>query len=241
MNKLLSIPIVRIISVVGLFLLIRYFSKELARLISDLISDNYIPNFSFESSIYKLFMVVFSFTIMIAIPGYTLKDFGFRRPEKVNYFKILWVTFAIVIGGAFIFGALYMGVLNNIFGDGQQTPIDLADEQSFLSIVLSIWIWSSLTEEIYTRGLFQSLIDNLKKYTFIKLSIPVWLSGLLFGLLHFSLYSPDKLFFTLFIVTQTTILGILAAYYREKSKSIYPAFLIHILANIYGSFMMLIG
>lgn len=241
MNKLLSIPIVRIISVVGLFLLIRYFSKELARLISDLISDNYIPNFSFESSIYKLFMVVFSFTIMIAIPGYTLKDFGFRRPEKVNYFKILWVTFAIVIGGAFVFGALYMGILNNIFGDGQQTPIDLADEQSFLSIVLSIWIWSSLTEEIYTRGLFQSLIDNLKKYTFIKLSIPVWLSGLLFGLLHFSLYSPDKLFFTLFIVTQTTILGILAAYYREKSKSIYPAFLIHILANIYGSFMMLIG
>ncbi len=235
MKKLLSNALIRLIVVVGLLLLIRYVSKELGGWVNETV-DNITPcDFDYESSLYKLFMIIFSFAIMFAIPGYSLKDFGFRKPEKVNYFKIFWLTLVIVVGGLFIFGFLYMGVLQNLFGDGGEPSIGFDTEQSFISVVLLIWIWSSITEEIYMRGLFQSLLDNLKKYKFIRLSAAVWISGIAFGLLHLSLYNGGNLFFTLFIVTQATILGVLAAYYREKTKSIYIAILIHILANIYGS------
>jgi len=111
------------------------------------------------------------------------------------------------------------------------------DSNLFLSIV----IWSSFAEEIYTRGLFQSLLGDLRKYKILKLSIPVWLSGLTFGLLHLSVYSTGKLYFTLYIVTQATILGIWAAYCREKYNSIYIAMFVHFLANLIGIILMLVN
>ena len=185
-------------------------------------------------------MVVFIFIIMIILPGYSLADFGFRRPEKVNYFKIIWLTFFIVIGGMLLFAFLYMGLLQAIFGNGTESSAGFDNNnQTILSVVLGIWIWSSLTEEFYMRGFFQSLLNNLKKYKFIRLSVAVWASGITFGLIHFSIYNGDNLFFTLFIVTQAAIMGTLAAYYREKTKSIYPAIMVHVLANIYGSIPLL--
>jgi membrane protease YdiL (CAAX protease family) len=185
-------------------------------------------------------MVAFSLITMLMIPGYTLTNFGFKKPEKVNYFKIIWLTFVFVVGGMILFGFLYLGVLENIFGKGSADSGGFDDvNQSIFHTILSIWIWSSFTEEFYMRGFFQSLLDNLKKIRFINLSAPVWISGIAFGLIHLSLYTGDNLFFTLFIVTQAMIMGTLAAYYREKTNSIYPAILVHVLANFYGSIPLL--
>ena len=41
-------------------------------------------------------------------------------------------------------------------------------------------------------------------------------------------------FFVSFIVFNTTVIGLLAAYYREKTGSVYVSIMIHILANIIG-------
>jgi len=41
----------------------------------------------------------------------------------------------------------------------------------------------------------------------------------------------------MFVVTQAIALGLLAAHYREKSRSLYPAIMVHVLGNIYGSVM----
>ena len=241
MKKVFINALGRILLVLGIFLAIRFLSKEITGLVSGWIANNYNIEFSYESSLYKLFMVLLSIIIMLVIPGYTLKDFGFRKPEKVKYFKIIWLTFVVVIGGMIVFGSLCMGLLNNIFGDVEEPLAGMGGDQSFLTIVFSIWLWSSITEEIYTRGLFQSLLDKLKNYRFLRLSLPVWLSGIAFGLLHISIYEPGRLFFTMFIVTQAIALGLLAAHYREKSRSLYPAIMVHILGNIYGSVMQFIG
>lgn len=242
MKKYFDKPWGRLIFVSILFVIIRYLSKGLSRLAGSFIESNVVEDFSYESSIYKLFMVIFSLLSMSLIPGYSWKDFGFSKPKNVNYFKIFWLTFVIVLVGTIIFGSFYMGILPKLLGDSEKAAgMEMTSGMSFVAVVLSIWIWSSISEEIYTRGLFQSLLDNLKKGKFLKLSLPVWLSGIVFGMLHLSVYSPGKLYFTLFIVTQTTILGVLAAYYREKSQSIYIAILIHILGNVYGSLLSLIG
>ncbi|MBN3034830.1 MAG: CPBP family intramembrane metalloprotease [Bacteroidales bacterium] len=241
MKKMLSNPVIRILSVVILLLVMRFISRALAGWADDIVVEHILPDFRHKSGVYKFFMVIFSLGIMAALPGYTWKDFGFRKPERVNYVTILWLTFVIVVGGAIIFSILYLGLLNHIFAKVVETPADMSEGQSFLSMVLSIWIWSSITEEIYTRGLFQSLLGKLTGYKFMKLSLPVWLSGLMFGAMHLSVYSPGKLFFTMFIITQAFILGLLAGYFRERSRSLYPAILIHILANVYGSIMMLFG
>ena len=240
MKRILKNPIVRLIAVIGILLLFRFLAKELADLINHSVQQNISTGFDYKSEMYKFLMVVFTFIIMIILPGYSLADFGFRRPEKVNYFKIIWLTFIIVIGGMLLFAFLYMGLLQAIFGNGTESSVGLDNNnQTILSVVLGIWIWSSLTEEFYMRGFFQSLLNNLKKYKFIKLSVAVWASGIAFGLIHFSIYNGDNLFFTLFIVTQAAIMGTLAAYYREKTKSIYPAIMVHVLANIYGSIPLL--
>lgn len=241
MNKTFINALIRILVVLGIFLAIRFLSKELVGLVCDWLSNVYSIEFKYESSLYKLFMVLFSVIIMLLSPGYTLRDFGFCVPENVKYFKIIWLTFVVVIGGMIVFGSVYMGLLRNIIGDGTEPLAGMGGGQSFLTIVLSIWLWSSITEEIYTRGLFQSLLDKLKKYRFLRLSVPVWLSGLAFGLLHISIYEPGKLFFTMFVVSQAITLGLLAAYYREKSRSLYPSIMVHVLGNIYGSVMQFIA
>ena len=235
-KRIFENPIIRLIAIIGILLLFRFSANELAELINDSIQRNVSIEFDYKSEIYKFLMVAFTFIVMIVLPGYSLSDFGFRKPEKVNYFKIIWLTFVIVIGGMILFAFLYMGVLKEIFGSGTESSggFDVSN-QSIISIILGIWLWSSLTEEFYMRGFFQSLLDNLKKYRFVKLSVAVWASGLTFGLIHLSIYNGDNLYFTLFIVTQAAIMGTLAAYYREKTKSIYPAILVHVLANIYGS------
>lgn len=240
MKKEYTKALVRILVALVILLAIRFLSKEITGILSNFLNNRFNIDFGYESSLYKLFMILFSIIIMLVIPGYTIRDFGFRRPEKVKYFKIVWLTFVVVIGGMIFFGSLYMGLLENIFGDGKQQFAGMGGDQSFLSVLLTVWIWSSITEEIYMRGLFQSLLDKLKKYRFLRLSLPVWLSGITFGLLHISIYEPGRLFFTMFVVTQAMALGLLAGYYREKSMSIYPAIMVHILGNVFGSVMQFI-
>lgn len=240
MKKILAHPVFQMIVVIALLLVIRYLSKQLAEPVNDFFHENIFLAFDDQSAFYKLFMVIFSLLIFLFLPGYSFKDFGFRKPEKVNYFKVVWLTFVLVLGGMIVFGFLYMGILKEIFGNGSQSYGGYDDSgKSISSVILGIWIWSSITEEIYMRGLFQSLLDNLKKFRFLRLSLAVWLSGLAFGLLHFSIYDGENLFFTLFIVSQTIVLGLLAAQYREKTKSIYIPILIHVLANIFGSIPLL--
>jgi len=227
--------LLNILIAIILILAVRFLSKGITGLLSNWINSNYTIEFKFESSLYKFLELFFSLLIMLIIPGYTLRDFGFRKPKKIKYFRIIWLTFAVVIGGMMVFGSLYMGLLNSLFGGGMEPLAGMGGNQSFLTVLLTIWILSSIAEEIYARGLFQSLLDKLKKYRFLKLSLPVWFSGIAFGLLHISIYEPGRIFFTLFVVSQAMALGVLAAYYREKSMSLYPAIMVHILGNIYGS------
>jgi membrane protease YdiL (CAAX protease family) len=111
---------------------------------------------------------------------------------------------------------------------------------SFPLIVLLVFIGASTSEELLFRGLIQGYLTPLTGVGFtlrgIRISVPVLVSAILFGLMHMALISAGAtLGAVLTIVISGMVLGIIAGYYREKTGSLLPAILTHICFNIWGS------
>ncbi len=181
-------------------------------------------DFNTRQSVFKIVMLVISIIIMLLLNNGSLKDFGFTKPKTINYFRLVWLTIVVNVLSVLISSIIFLGVLNYFFPqDGLNYMVS---EKNILTTIVTIWLLSSLSETVLTRGLFQSFLRNLKYIKFFKLSLPVILTGLYFGLLHITVFFAGKsIWFTfqLFFITSCT--GIVAAYYREKSDSIFPAFL----------------
>lgn len=110
---------------------------------------------------------------------------------------------------------------------------------SLLQVVVSVWIVASICEEVLHRGLIQSFLDPLKGYGItifgIRFSLPVVTVALLFGFMHIVLLTTGVDGFLVgCIVGSSIVLGMVAGYYREKSGSLLPAILVHMLFNAYG-------
>jgi len=105
----------------------------------------------------------------------------------------------------------------------------------YIENIFLVWIYASICEEILTRGLLQSMLGPLRTKGFFLfkkwfLSLPIIISGLFFGLMHIvaiPMMGPAVVLFT-------TVAGLIAAYYREKTDSLVPAVIIHALFNIGG-------
>lgn len=105
--------------------------------------------------------------------------------------------------------------------------------------IVFVWIYATLSEEIFTRGLLQSFLSPLAGYGInlskgLRLSLPVIFSGLYFGMMHIVVIKkmgPPVIVFS-------TLLGMVAGYYREKTGSLIPALIIHALFNVGGSLPM---
>ena len=141
---------------------------------------------------------------------------GFVWPARPAWGKALWP--GLVIGAVASLGALLFHF------DGMRA---ILKGYSLPRMIVVIWIWSSLSEEIFCRGWFQSGLPAGP-------SRLAW-SAALFGSMHLSLFlagvdTPS----VLWIVTATTVLGYFCAQIREQSGSIVPAFVRHAGFNIGG-------
>ena len=238
MKELKKRPIVVLIFVLILGYAILIGSGKIALLITQVFPEIFQASSYLKSIVTKLLFFIFSVSTMLLIPNMQLRDFGFRLPKKISYLKLIWQTTALTLGSFIVFHLFFNVLLRNIFGDSN--GMGFPNDKTFLQRIVSVWICSSICEEILNRGLLQSLLNTFKKYKFCKLSYSIWISGIIFGLMHFSVLKIcSSIFFVLFIVFGATVVGILAAYYREKSESLYPAIAVHILANISGSLPML--
>lgn len=115
-----------------------------------------------------------------------------------------------------------------------------------LQIMIFVVIWASIAEEMLTRGLLQTLLEPVRKWgiPFLKtrLSMPVLISGIVFGFLHFGLVKTGASpLFVAQIIISTTVLGWCAGYYREKYNSIGIAVLIHAGFNFLGLCVFLLS
>lgn len=106
-------------------------------------------------------------------------------------------------------------------------------------LVLWVWIYSSVTEEIFVRGWFQAFLsaeaDQPASIGGWVVSRRVALSGLLFGSLHLSTIARGAdPWMVCILVSTTTALGLCAADDRERTGSLGPPIATHAAFNVGG-------
>jgi membrane protease YdiL (CAAX protease family) len=174
------------------------------------------------------FMWLLSIFIIIILTKGKIGEYGFTRGRFRLTGKIfLWVIPTAVLS--------VMGFFASRAGQDVKEVLEL----SYLEDIVFVWIYASICEEVFTRGLLQSFLSPLAGYGIrlskrLRLSLPVLFSGLFFGMMHIvaiSKLGPSVIVFA-------SALGIVAGYYREKTESLIPAIIIHALFNVGGMLPM---
>ena len=140
----------------------------------------------------------------------------------------------------FIVGSIAGFVLARISSFFTMKGFEFTKELSLTQVIIFIWIYASVSEEFLTRGLILGFLAPLSKRGIqifkFRISVPVIVSALFFGFMHMGLITMGANTITMLIVIlSAVILGIIAGYYREKTESIIPAIIIHMLFNVWGT------
>lgn len=119
------------------------------------------------------------------------------------------------------------------------------DSMSNMQIFFIIVLLASLSEELLFRGFLQNMLEPIKSLGIrilkIKLSLPVIISGILFGLMHFGMMSMGASFdFAIQIVIAAMIMGMIAGYYQEKYNNFSYAIIVHVTSNFVGFILSII-
>lgn len=177
-------------------------------------------------------MLAVSVALMLGLSKGKLGEYGFRMPTTAQ-FKSAFVFGSIVAVAVQVVLAVMWRLLPTSGGHPGVAG------SSFLQIVITVWVIASICEEVFLRGLIQGFLMPLKdlgKTLFgLRLSLPVITAALLFGAMHIMLLTmgADGSLVT-GIVVSATVLGLVAGYYRERTGSLIPAILIHMLFNVYS-------
>jgi len=173
-------------------------------------------------------MLVVSILLMVLLSRVRLAAWGFMWSGISRLRKVVVWSLGVGTVGAVIQTTLF--------------PMDIpvAQQFTFGQIVVFIWIYASICEEVLTRGLIQGYLAPLRELGFrvfrIRLSLPVMVSALFFSLIHLAAVGDTTsisavLIFLLFAAT----LGTMAGYYREQTGSLLPAVAVHMMFNVSGS------
>ncbi|MFC2134359.1 CPBP family intramembrane glutamic endopeptidase [Bacteroidota bacterium] len=172
-------------------------------------------------------MFILSLVFIILFGKGKFSDYGFRRGEKIK-----WLIPAII--------ALSLGAVSTlivlIF---KISGINLSRGMSFPEIILYVWIVESICEEVLMRGFLQSFLSPLKeikvKLYFAEIELPVFIAAVCFSLIHLIIIRAGADVMTVILILIFTFcVGILAGIYRSKSGSLFPAIILHMLANVGG-------
>ena len=162
--------------------------------------------------------------------------------KEVQY-RIAWPKLSRVFRPV-LFGFLGFFLVNVLFGIiTMMTTGDAAESHpamqrmDALQIFVFIVIYASIAEEFLFRGLLMNLLKPLKdkgiKIFKRKISLPVIIAAVLFGLGHLVLIRTGAgTLFLVQIVTATTVLGLVAGYYQEKYNNNAYAIIVHMAGNL---------
>jgi membrane protease YdiL (CAAX protease family) len=177
---------------------------------------------------FKAILTALALALMLA-DRRPLREFGFCRPRS------RWHDW--VIGPS-------LGTISGMIGSAAiilspARGMTFIQNQAFWQMIVGVWFVSTIAEEIFTRGLIQTWMRDRSEGGIrigpLHLSWPVIASGLLFGSLHFSILMRGADWWTVSIIVGfTTCLGLVAAFYRQKTSSLALPILIHLLGNIGG-------
>ena len=122
-------------------------------------------------------------------------------------------------------------------------PVEVS--MSILQQLIFIVVLASLSEDLLFRGFLQNMLSPIKSYgiNFLntRLSLPVIISGILFGLMHFAMIGTGASFsFVIQIVISGMFLGMIAGYFQEKYNNFTFAFIVHMTANLSGLILSIV-
>jgi len=185
--------------------------------------DSFFPS----SSVTHTIMWFLSTLIILILTKGEIAEYGFTKGSyRLSPTILLWAVPTAVVS--------ILGFISSRPGGDAEGILELSKLQD----IVFAWVYASISEEVFTRGLLQGFLSPLKKFGFHvfrkwRLSLPVLFSGLYFGFMHIVLigkFGPA----VLFVIVSASLLGIVAGYYREKTGSLIPAIIIHALFNIGG-------
>jgi membrane protease YdiL (CAAX protease family) len=170
-------------------------------------------------------MLVLSAAAMLLISKGRLDRFGFTGGTYRFSLRILWWVLPVLV-------LSLAGALASRGRHGADSAFGLTRIQT----IVFVWFYATLCEETLVRGLLQTLLSGSAKAGASVghwLRMPVLVSGLFFGAMHLPLVQQmgPKM---IPVVLMATYLGLVAAHYRQKTGSLLPALLVHLLFNIAG-------
>ena len=172
-------------------------------------------------------MLVLSILVILALSIGKISTYGFKLSKNIQLKRILLLGLSLGVIGTLVQSQI-----------PDKSPAFMKNF-TFPQIVIFIWIYASISEEILTRGLIQGYLAPLSKYRFTVskscISLPMLVSALFFASMHLALLTMGMASVKVYIIVLFGfILGIIAGYYREKTESLIPAIIVHMLANAGG-------
>lgn len=178
-------------------------------------------------SVHSIMLLLSIITIMI------LKNkvnYRISSPKLRNILKPIGITLLVTIL-SIVFNGIFVKVTGrNIEGN----PLMLG--KSTLQIFLFVFIYASISEELLFRGFLLNFLKPLNQIKIgfwkIKISLSIFISALIFGLVHLILLTVGaSLYFTIFTIINAFLIGMIAGYYQEKYNNNAFAIIVHMTGN----------
>jgi membrane protease YdiL (CAAX protease family) len=176
-------------------------------------------------------MLILSIALILSLKAQVGYKIAFPTLKKTLKPILLGLLAAIVVN-------ITMALIVKITG-GETGAHPALVKMSALQVFVFVLIYASIAEELLFRGFLMNILKPLKekgiKILKLKLSAPVLISAIAFGLAHLILITTGaSATFLLRIVLFTTILGTIAGYYQEKYDNNAYAIIVHMAGNIIG-------
>ncbi|HEY8892594.1 MAG TPA: CPBP family intramembrane glutamic endopeptidase [Clostridium sp.] len=159
-----------------------------------------------------------------------MEDIGFIRKNILSDIKKYWWLILIPVVSCIVSVSLSKFVLPGFYLSLLDTKPMLSFDKSFLQIPKLLIL--AFAEEIAFRGFFQTKLCNIIK--------PIWaiiITSLFFVIANFSGGFTSALIYILFFIfIDNIIYGVI----YQKTKNIYTCTISHFLANIIGTFILLL-
>lgn len=186
-------------------------------------------------------------TTMFLLSGLFIYIFRDQIPFRLGKIKlkVLAKAFLITLGVTFL-SNFVVTFISLLLGSVSLTEKHFVfNTMDPWQIFIFVFLYASIAEEFLYRGFLQNMLSSLSSKAIslfgLRLSAPVLIAALFFGLSHLILINTGASGpFLIRIVVFTTCLGIIAGYFQEKYKNTTYAILIHMTGNLPGLISALI-
>ncbi|MBB3187515.1 CPBP family intramembrane glutamic endopeptidase [Microbacter margulisiae] len=174
-------------------------------------------------------MIVLSIGVILALKRNL--HFALSWPKLRYLPKPLLIGMAVSL----VFNIL-IAIVTRHTGVSKETA-SLLNGMTPLQVFVFVFIYASIAEELLFRGFLLNLLSPLKGKGVAclkrKLSLPVILSALVFGLAHLILITTGAgAAILIMLVISATCLGLVAGYYQEKHNNHSYAIIVHMAGNL---------